>query len=157
MDCGLLNENSRQAMNSSKSVSPSDLSSEIQPRSPSLLFHKLHPRVPLSEVHLVRTAPDRCAHWRLHQESYLRAHSPLSVPVPEKPRGGGREDESLNILRASAESLHGHQVTRKLPLSPTTCCRDEEQCFGLQHSGASRQNTFRLVLRTSDSTACRRY
>ena len=32
-------------------------------------------------------------------------------------------------MRASAESSHGHQVNRKLPLSPTTCCRDEEQCF----------------------------
>ena len=33
-------------------------------------------------------------------------------------------------MRASAESLQGHQVNRKLSLSPTTCCRDEEQCFG---------------------------
>ena len=54
---------------------------------------------------------------------------PLPSPVPENPRGSGWEDDSLNILRASAESLHGHQVNRKLPLSPTTCCRDEEQCF----------------------------
>ena len=41
-------------------------------------------------------------------------------------------------MRASAESLHGHQVNRKLSLSPTTCCRDEEQCFwsaALSHRG----------------------
>ena len=77
---------------------------QIQPRPPSLLFHKLKPLVPLSEVHLVPTAPDRYAHLRLHQER-------------------------LNKIRASAESLHGHQVNRTLSLSPTTCCRDEKQCF----------------------------
>ena len=32
-------------------------------------------------------------------------------------------------MRASAELLHGHQVNQKLSLSPTTCCRDEEQRF----------------------------
>ena len=80
------------------------LPKQIQPRPPSLLFHELKSLVPLSEVHLVRIAPDRCAHSRLHQER-------------------------LNIMRASAESLHGHQVNRKLSLSPTTCCRDEDQCF----------------------------
>ena len=32
-------------------------------------------------------------------------------------------------MRASAESLHGHKVNRKLSLSPTTFCRDEDQCF----------------------------
>ena len=68
---------------------------KIQPRPPSLLFHKLKPLVPLSEVHLVPTAPDRYAHQRLHQER-------------------------LNIMRASAESLHRHQVNRTLSLSPTT-------------------------------------
>ena len=40
---------------------------------------------------------------------------------------------TLAIMRARAESLHGHQVNRTLSLSPTTCCRDEKQCFGLQH------------------------
>ena len=54
---------------------------------------------------------------------------PLPSHVPDKPRGSGWEDENLNIMRASAESLHGHEVNRKLSLSPTTCCRDEEQCF----------------------------
>ena len=77
---------------------------QVQPRRPSLLFHKLKLLVPLSEVHLAPTAPDRCAHERLHQER-------------------------LNIMRASAESLHGHQVNWKLSLPPITCCRDEEQCF----------------------------
>ena len=32
-------------------------------------------------------------------------------------------------MRASAESLHGHQVNRELSLSPTTSCLDEEQCL----------------------------
>ena len=77
---------------------------QIQPRPVSLLFHELKSLVPLSEVHLVRIAPDRCAHTRLHQER-------------------------LNIMRASAESLHGLQVNRKLSTSPTTYCRDEEQYF----------------------------
>ena len=130
MDCWLLNENSRQAMNSSKSVSPSDMSSKIQPRSPSLLFHKLIPRVPLSEVHLPPTNARTSDSTKSATSALI---PPLPSPVPEKPRGSGGEDESLNILRASPESLHGHQVTRKLPLFPTTCCRDDEQCFGLQH------------------------
>ena len=50
------------------------------------------------------TAPDRYANKILHQER-------------------------LNMMRASAESLHGHQVNRTLSLSPITCCRDEKQCF----------------------------
>ena len=37
-------------------------------------------------------------------------------------------------MRASAESLHGHQVNRTLSLSPTTCSRDINNVFGLQHS-----------------------
>ena len=58
VDCWLLNENSRQTTNSSKSVSTSDLSSKIYRWPPSLLFHKLKLLVPLSEVHLVRNAQD---------------------------------------------------------------------------------------------------
>ena len=127
VDCWLLNENSRQAMNSSKSVSTSDLSNNFN-HGPLPFFinssHLFHfPRNTLCGL------PPTDGRTRDFTKSATSALIlPLPSPIPDKPRGGGWEDESLNIMHASAESLHGHQVNRKMSLSPTTCC-DEEQCF----------------------------
>ena len=77
----------------------------------------------------MRTAPTDARTGDSTKSATSALIPPLPSPAPDKPRGSGWENESLNILRASAESLHGHQVNRKLSLSPTTFCSDEEQCF----------------------------
>ena len=80
----------------------------IQPRPPPLLFHELKSLVPLSEVYFVPTAPDRYAHKRLQQDR-------------------------LNIMRASAESLHGHQVIGSFYYLPQHVVVARSNVFGLQH------------------------
>ena len=127
-------ENSRQAMNSSKSVSTSDLSSKFNHDPFPFFFinlsHSFHfPRYPLCVL------PPTDGRTRDSTQSATSALiPPLPSPVPDKPRGSGWEDESLNIRRASVEPLHGRQVNRSCHYLPQHVVVTRSNVFGLQHS-----------------------
>ena len=120
-------------MNSSKSVSTSDLSSKFDHGPLPLFFinsiHVFHfPRYTLCVL------PPTDARTSESTKSATSALiPPLPSPVPEKPRGSGREDESLNILRASADHYTGTRSIGSCHYLPQHVVVTRSNVFGLQY------------------------
>ena len=125
VDCWLLNENSRQAMNLSKSISTSDLSSKFNHGSLAFFFinssHLFHfPRYTLCVL------PQTDARTRDSTKSVTSALIPsLPFPVPDKSRGSGWEDERSHYT--------GTMLIRSCHYLPQHVVVMRSNVFGLQH------------------------